>query len=108
MDGSQENPAGDPDGKGTADITLNDATNQVCWEFHYQNLGKPTLAHIHAGAKGVSGPPAVDFQYGKNGDNGCVSTDPTTLANIKNNPAGYYVNIHTDEYPKGAIRGQLG
>src|SRR5712691_8662868 len=72
MTGSEENPSGDPDGKGTADITLNDTTNQVCYEFHYQNLSKPTLAHIHAGAKGVSGTPVVDFQYGKNGDKGCV------------------------------------
>jgi hypothetical protein len=107
MVGSEEVPAGDPDGKGTADITLDDVTNKVCYDFHYSNIFKPTAAHIHAGAKGVSGPPAVDLHMATNGDKGCTGADPTTLAQIRDNPANYYVNIHTDEYPKGAIRGQL-
>jgi hypothetical protein len=105
--GTEEVGGGDPAGKGTADITLDDATNKVCYEFHYKADGKPTAAHIHAGAKGVSGPPVVDFNMPTNGDKGCVGSDATTLGKIRDNPAGYYVNIHTDKYPKGAIRGQL-
>ena len=108
MVGSEEVPGpGDPDGKGTATITLDDAANTVCYEFMYAGIGKPTAAHIHIGARGVAGPPAVDFNVTRNGDKGCVSADPTTLKNIRDNPAGHYVNVHTADYPKGAIRGQL-
>jgi hypothetical protein len=107
MTGPQEVPAGAPQGTGTATITLDDAANTVCYQLTYTGISKPTAAHIHTGAKGVAGPVAVDFNYTKNGDKGCVPADPTTLKQIRDDPAGHYVNVHTSEYPKGAIRGQL-
>ncbi len=39
---------------------------------------------------------------------GCVSADPVLIGQIIANPAGYYVNVHTTEFPAGAVRGQLG
>ena len=108
MSGSEEVPGpGDPDGSGTAKIVLDDAKNTACYEFTYKNLGKPTAAHVHAGAKGVAGPPAIDFKMNTNGDKGCVPVDPATLKTVRDNPGNYYVNIHTTEYGNGAIRGQL-
>ena len=105
MTGAEEVPGpGDEDGKGTATITLDNAANTVCYELSYEGIGKPTMAHIHTGAKGVSGPPAVTLDKG---DKGCVSSEPATVKNIGDNPDGHYVNIHTAEFPKGAIRGQL-
>ncbi|HEV8627042.1 MAG TPA: CHRD domain-containing protein [Acidimicrobiia bacterium] len=108
MDGKQEVPGpGDPDGTGTATIVLDDAKNTACYEFTYKDIGKPTAAHIHTGATGVSGPPAIDFKINTNGDKGCVNVDPTTVKAVRDNPAGHYVNIHTSEFGNGAIRGQL-
>ena len=107
MIGSEEVPGpGDPDGKGIAKITLDDAANTVCWNFTYTGIDKPTAAHIHVGARGVAGPPVVTLDIVR-GNTGCVNADPTTLKNIRDNPAGHYVNIHNQQYPKGAIRGQL-
>jgi hypothetical protein len=108
MTGPQEtSPPGPAGAKGTATITVDDAANTVCYRLTYSGISKPTLAHIHVGAKGVAGPVAVDFNYPKNGDKGCVPADNTVITQILGNPAGYYVNIHTADFPKGVMRGQL-
>jgi CHRD domain len=108
MTGAQEtSPPGPADAKGTATITLDDAANTVCYQLTYSGISKPTAAHIHAGAKGVAGPPVVTFDVQKTGDKGCVPSDAATIGKIRDNPDAYYVNIHTAEYPKGAMRGQL-
>jgi hypothetical protein len=40
---------------------------------------------------------------------GCVSALPPALTSeIASNPAAFYINIHSTEYPGGAVRGQLG
>jgi len=38
---------------------------------------------------------------------GCVGAARPLLAAILRDPAAYYVNVHTTQYPAGAIRGQL-
>jgi CHRD domain len=108
MTGDEEVPTkGDPDGKGTATIVLDDAKNTACYEFTFENIGEPTAAHVHTGAKGVAGPPAIDFKIKTNGNKGCVPVDPTVAKAVRDNPGGHYVNIHTADYGNGAIRGQL-
>ncbi|HZI39391.1 MAG TPA: CHRD domain-containing protein [Acidimicrobiia bacterium] len=108
MSGSEEVPTpGDPDGKGTVTVVLDDAKNTACYEMTVENIGQPTAAHIHTGAKGVAGPPVIDFKVKTNGNKGCVPADPTTLKAVRDNPAGHYFNVHTGDYGNGAIRGQL-
>jgi hypothetical protein len=108
MSGSEEVPTpGDPDGKGTATVVLDDAKNTACYEITVENIGQPTAAHTHTGAKGVAGPPVIDFKVKTNGNKGCVPADPTTLKAVRDNPTGHYFNVHTGDYGNGAIRGQL-
>lgn len=97
-------PAG---GKGTADVETDDQAGQLCYTLTYSGIGEPTGAHIHDGAKGETGDVDVDLDIKKNGPKGCVPVDKAKLADIAEDPAGHYVQVHTPEYPKGAIRGQL-
>ena len=66
------------------------------------------LAHIHQGAAGTNGPVVVDFMEPVNGLTGCVHTDASLIKQIRQDPAGFYVNVHTTTFPAGEVRGQLG
>ena len=41
------------------------------------------------------------------GSDECVAVEPDTLKAIVAAPEGYYVNVHSAAFPKGAVRGQL-
>lgn len=109
MTGSQEVPGpGDPDGSGTAEITIVDATDNVCWDLNVRDIAPATAAHIHRGATGVDGPPVVTLDAPSDGSNeGCTAAPGSLADEIEANPAAFYVNVHNTEYPNGAIRGQL-
>jgi len=96
-------------GSGTALVTLNQGQGEVCWDIAVSNLTSPViLAHIHHGAAGTNGPVVVDFMEPVNGLNGCVHADAALIKAIRQNPADYYVNVHTTMFPGGEVRGQLG
>jgi hypothetical protein len=38
---------------------------------------------------------------------GCTRADAAVIIAIMQDPANYYVNVHNDAFPKGAVRGQL-
>jgi CHRD domain len=107
MSGKAETPKGDPNGKGTAKITLNTSTGRVCFTLTWSGIGKPVASHIHKGKKGVAGPVVIPFFGGAPKHSGCVKASKSLVAKIAKNPAGYYVNLHTAAFPAGAVRGQL-
>ncbi|QGN54751.1 CHRD domain-containing protein [Novosphingobium sp. Gsoil 351] len=110
MTGAQEVGGGDPDGSGRADISVSDRLNQVCWDIHdIRGIGEPTAAHIHSGVAGVNGPVVVPLTKNNEGTwKGCADRGTEwTQDYLKANHAAFYVNIHTADYPNGAIRGQL-
>ncbi|MES2698271.1 MAG: CHRD domain-containing protein [Pseudomonadota bacterium] len=109
--GSNEVPsgAGDRDGMADAEISVSDATDQVCWEVkNVTNIGPVTAAHIHFGRAGTNGPPVFTLTQSNEGRwQGCKNRSEWTENRLQNNPADFYVNLHTADYPNGAIRGQL-
>jgi hypothetical protein len=101
---------GDPDGFGLAFVRF-DGT-QTCFSLQWRNLTAPNRAHIHQGARGVAGPIVLPFFEGEvpspiSAAHGCVTGDAGVIGNIRKDPDGFYVNIHTADFPAGAIRGQL-
>jgi hypothetical protein len=70
--------------------------------------GTITMAHIHQGATGAAGPVVVPFMAPTQGSiTSSVAVSHTLLVNLAQNPAGFYVNVHTTTFPGGAARGQL-
>jgi serine/threonine-protein kinase len=89
---------------GTAHVTIEGT--KVCWAFTLHGVAGPTAAHIHNGGSTVSGPVVVPLgaSYAQSG----CTTAPTSVTNaILASPTTYYVNVHSQKYPDGAVRGQL-
>jgi hypothetical protein len=109
---------GDPDGSGFALLTMNPGTGEVCYTITVENIGEPTepagglgAAHIHDEATGGIFVDLATNWTASNGGfmtTGCTTTDRDALIAIFQDPSAYYVNIHTADFPAGAIRGQLG
>ncbi len=107
--GANEVHQGDPDGSGLAEISFADELTRVCWDLsNLQNLGPITGAHIHRGAAGVDGPVVLPLKQATEGGwRGCSSDTSWVQQAFDEGLSNYYVNVHTVEYQKGAIRGQL-
>jgi CHRD domain len=104
LTGKAEVPKGDPDGRGTATMTL--SAGRVCWEIKVSNIAAPTAAHIHRGVAGKAGPIVVPLAP-KYRAKGCANAPVPTLSAVLTKPSRFYVNVHNAKYPAGAVRGQL-
>lgn len=122
LSGAQEVPtnAHGHDDSGFVAIKIDDDEGEVCVRFGPLHLtageALPTAAHIHRAAVGVAGPvvvalfgtpttPAAPTAYPT--DKMCVTAASALLHEIRDNPAGFYVNLHNATHPSGVVRGQL-
>jgi hypothetical protein len=111
MVGAVEVPPGDPDGTGNAKFKLKKQKGEVCFDADFQSIQAPFAAHIHKGDAGVAGPikvPMFDIPDGATSpQSACVDASASLIKKIGKKPGRFYCNIHTDDFPAGAIRGQL-
>ena len=113
LSGSEEAPnAGDPDGYGAADFRIKG--NKVCFRIIAAKIDQVNAAHIHKAPPGQAGGIVVDLFSFKGRSqtlppriSGCAKTTTAIAKDIVRNSDDYYVNVHNDAFPTGALRGQL-
>ena len=115
LTGAEEAPdPGDPDATGQADLRLNQGQERVCFDVSWADVdGEVFAGHIHEGPAGVAGPIVVTLFTGSfagtDAVDGCVEdVDRSLIKDIRQDPAAYYVNVHSlPDFAGGAVRGQL-
>lgn len=110
--GDNEVPGpGDPNGSGRARLRLNDEKNKLCYRITFRKVASPTAVHVHRGGKDESGPIVVHITDGPDIESpliGCVNdVAKKDLERMQRRPRRHYVNIHSEAFPDGAVRGQL-
>ncbi len=91
-------------GSGYAVLTINGT--DISSTILTQAVDNPTAAHIHRAADDSM---LIDLGVTFAGalGTGTVSADASALAEVVANPAGFYVQVHSQAFPSGAIRGAL-
>jgi len=124
INGANESPDADLDGRGDARLEIDLDDSRVCLDARFERTGTPNRGHIHRGDVDANGPIVVAF-FDLNTAAGapdplndeleqdrvkdvCATATPELLAEIVEFPERFYVNFHNSRYPGGAIRGQLG
>lgn len=116
LSGDQEVPVangpavGDTDGRAAAFVHARNTS--IDYSLAWVGIA-PTLAHIHQGRFGTNGPIKVMF-FGSAVPSTIVAisgtvtgVDRAVVAQLRQRPSNFYVNLHTAEFPGGAVRGQL-
>ncbi|MGH8579387.1 MAG: CHRD domain-containing protein [Gammaproteobacteria bacterium] len=103
---------GDLDGRGSATVIVNPDSGALCFASLVIGIDTPVAAHIHQALAGQNGPIVVTLTAPDAGNlgasSGCLTDlEPTLLEAIRRGPEDFYVNVHTEELPDGALRGQL-
>ncbi|UWF78091.1 MULTISPECIES: CHRD domain-containing protein [Microbacterium] len=86
--------------------------DQFCYTIEVTGLTVPAgAAHVHSAPRGEAGPIRIHLDVPNETSfavDGCTTvTDPSILAGIQEDPGDWYVNVHTQTYPGGEVRGQL-
>jgi hypothetical protein len=125
MNGGEETPILNTGAVGTAEVIVDSQNQEVTVTLRVFNIPTPTTAgHIHIGPAGIAGPVVINFPdalVGRTGDFAMtfragpnqfvarpaigINTMQDAIQAILNGNA--YVNIHTQQFPAGEIRGQL-
>jgi hypothetical protein len=107
LTGDNEVPAAATGATGVAHVVVDTDTNKLRFEVHVFDFTNTLVAsHIHRGPAGVNGPviypftpPTVQPLSGE------LAFNPADLADLMT--GNMYVNVHSNVFPGGELRGQL-
>src|SRR5687767_12942859 len=124
LSGSEEVPPVDTKATGSAEFTAPHFDN-IIYSVDVSNMDNVTAAHIHSGKTGANGPILVTLFKTESPSskpiNGILTSGNITNADLEGPMAGKtlidltktmelgetYVNVHSEEFPNGEIRGQI-
>lgn len=103
---------GDPDGSGAGLFTVNGVQGRLCYLFQVNDIAAATASHVHEGTFDENGPVVITLQTpdGSGFSADCQELDGAGLGaglQMLAFPDEYYVNVHTADFPAGAVRDQL-
>jgi hypothetical protein len=100
--------AGDPNGTGMARMIFYPMKNKICYRVTVSGIQTATKAHLHMGNAGEVGPVKLGLLPPRNSARECIrGLGERFIRKIASNSSRYYVDVHNNEYPGGALRGQL-
>jgi hypothetical protein len=114
LTGQEETPPVTTSATGSAVFNINMAANTLDYQVYVRDIISITAAHLHPGWPGESGPAEITLYspsdpHSFDSDNPLMGTlpfeDPQQVLNLIS--GYYYLNIHTQTYPAGEIRGQV-
>jgi len=106
LTGAEETPPVTTSASATGSITIN-ADKSVSGTLKTTGIDG-TVAHIHVGAPGQSGPPIITLTKGSDGLWSVPAGSKLTDEQYASFKAGnLYVNVHSAEHKPGEIRAQL-
>lgn len=107
LSGANEVPPNDSAATGMAEATLDTETRELTFSISYEGLSGPAIgAHIHGpiGA-GANAGIMIPFSTTESPIEGTLELNDAQMAEILEGLT--YVNIHTQKFPGGELRGQL-
>ena len=108
LTGAQEVPSNTSTATGRGTIVFDSATRDVLVAYATHNVAATSVAHIHTGATGVSGPANVVGLTQGTGVYTAANPSALTAQNVADINAGNtYFNVHSTTIPAGEIRGQI-
>lgn len=124
LGGNESVPAVKTKAKGDAEFKLSKDGKSLHYKLKVSNINNVNAAHIHKGKKGQNGPVVAGLFAGpkKEGNfKGTLSEGTITEKELMGELEGktvdtlvqliksgdLFVNVHTDTYPDGEIRGQI-
>lgn len=104
LTGDAEVPPVATGASGTLTLVLDPTRGELRYQLRH-DMAAATMAHLHTGAPGESGPVAIAFPVALDGLTGTL---PITAAQIADLQAGrLYANVHSPAHGTGEIRGQI-
>jgi hypothetical protein len=109
LSGSDEKPSGDPDGLGIASVRTLPGLGQLCYQITVSRIELPaTAARIQLASTGKVVAPLRAPDAATGVSSGCANVSRALVRAVLAHPTAYYLNVATQDFPNGAIRGTLG